>query len=251
MSSTKVALVEVFRSPQGEGYNAGRQAVFVRFAGCNLSCVFAEHALCDTPYQAATIKCTVDELFDSYIRDFVPPWEPFLIHSKDSRLMLILTGGEPTLAPAFDDVVEEGVKRGFYVAVETNGSRYRPSLDMVDWISCSPKMGVPQGSPAPFHNHNPEDPTLHERVISLLDRAEEAHPGEYRYVIGPDSLPPPYHSAFRHYLSPAVLSDGSGAEWKQGFPGFVPGALERALEISAGDPRWRISIQTHKVLKVR
>lgn len=254
--SGKIALVEVFRSPQGEGYNVGRPAIFVRFAGCNLSCVFAGNALCDTPYQAATQKLDLYELQDS-ITDLMwgTPKSLGIPEDVDERIMLILTGGEPTLAPSFDQVVDWGVGHGFYVAVETNGTTWRDGLEYVDWVSVSPKDEVRQGSPAPFHNHNPQDPTLNPMVIDLLSKKREngryRYPGEYRYVIGPDSPMPPWNPAFRHYLSPAVISDGSGSEWKTGFPGFVPGALRRCQDICDMDYRWRISIQTHKILGVR
>ena len=75
--------------------------------------------------------------------------------------------------------------------------------------------------------------------------------GEYRYVISRNDSTPPYYPAFRHYVSPAVLSSGSGDEWRTGFPGYSIGAVERCLEIVREDPRWRISCQQHKFLSTR
>lgn len=262
----KVAAVEVFRSVQGEGFNAGRPAIFVRLSGCNLSCVFADGAVCDTPYQQTNIKTDVDGLFGAYVAPLLwevrPPQEQgiempppvaerVLGVRRDARPMLILTGGEPTLAPAFDEIVRVAMRCGFYVAVETNGTRWREGLRLVDWICVSPKDTVQQGSTAPFHNHNPQDPALNATLLHYLALNQRTAGSEFRYVIGPEDPTPPFYDAFRHYVSPAALSTGDGMEWQRGFDGFVAGAVQRCHEIVWADPRWRISIQTHKFMGVR
>ena len=241
----KVALVEVFAAPQGEGYNAGRSAVFVRLAGCPLACEFAPGVVCDTPYQQANMKVSRDELF----KDILPP---LVFATAGAHPMLIFTGGEPTACPQFDELMRRAHHdlSGVYLAVETNGTRYRKGLRFADWISVSPKEDIPQTSQAPHHNHNPHSPDLDPDVCRLM-LLTSAGGGEYRYVIAADTQHPVYYSARRHYVSPAVQSDGSGQEWKTGFPGFAPGAVSRCLEIIKNDPRWRISIQTHKILGVR
>lgn len=249
----KIALVEVFRSPQGEGYNTGRDAIFVRTAGCNLSCVFAEGAVCDTPYQQASLKLTLDELFEEHIRPLLGGKLPDegRWYGREEMMMLVLTGGEPTMQPLFDELVRRAKRHYLYVAVESNGTKWREGLGHVDWLCVSPKTDVKQGSPAPGHNHNPQSAALHPEVVRWMAQHRSTASGEYRFVIASDSPWPEYLPAFRHYLSPAVLSDGSGLEWKTGFPGFVPGAVDRCLKIVQEDPRWRISLQTHKLLGVR
>lgn len=242
----KIALVEVFRSVQGEGYNAGRAAVFVRLAGCNLACRFAEGAVCDTPYQRANLKVDIDALFAEYVVPLANAGERFNPYREDN-VMLIITGGEPTLSPQFDLIASYGKQLGFYVAVETNGTRWRGGFADCDWISVSPKEAVAQGSHSPLHNPNPGSPKLDPDVVGFLENVE----GEYRYVIDAEAAVPPLLPAFRHYVSPAIASDGSGEEWKTGFPGFAPGALQRCLDIVATNPRWRISLQSHKFMQVR
>lgn len=255
----KVSLVEIFRSIQGEGFNTGRDALFLRFAGCNLSCVFAEGAVCDTPYQDANIQVTMDVLFEELIPSFIDLRELLLLKERWSdgrggilspilqdQTMFILTGGEPLLCPQFDRIVTLASDMGFYVAVETNGTLWRDGLLNVDWISVSPKELIPQGSPFERHNASPRSPRLDPHLIRFMAKCQTSG-GEYRYVVGPDSQAPPFLQAYRHYLSPAVLSDGSGLEWQQGFPDFVPGALERCREIIRNDPRWRLSTQDHKI----
>lgn len=252
---SSVALVEVFRSVQGEGYHSGRPAIFVRVAGCNLSCVFAEGALCDTPYQKSNFKALVPDLFTDYVLPLLGGLKvgPRLAHRgwNENRPMLVLTGGEPTLAPAFDDIIDAAREHNFYVAVETNGTRWRAAFERCDWITVSPKEDVAQGSPFKGHNPNPQSAALEAKVVRWLGANEHLPVSEYRYVIAPDSPTPPYYAAFRHYVSPATLSDGTGLEWQKGFPGFVPGALDRCHEIVWQDPRWRISLQTHKLMGVR
>ncbi len=258
MHTPLVSIVEIFSAPQGEGGNAGRHAVFIRLAGCNLRCEFAPGVVCDTPYQNVYDRFTVSELLDRAGVCFSYPI-PALV-SDHERPMLVITGGEPTLCKSFGDLVECAMERGWYIAVETNGTRWLPSLEHVHWLTVSPKDDVEQTSEAPGHNRvrNPNS-KVDELIIEEMKRRADHRPGligkqisgEYRYVISPDSKDPLYLAAPFHYVSPAVLSDGSGLEWQQGFPGFVPGAVDRCLGIIRKDPRWRISVQVHKVLGVR
>lgn len=229
-------LVERFVSVQGEGFHAGRAAVFVRFAGCNLDCQFSDGSVCDTPWSKATEKVELAEVVD-WAGQALPPTK---LSNPRRRPMLIITGGEPTMARGFSDLALRANGMGYYVAVETNGTTWNDGLDWVHWIACSPKDQVQHGPRA----HG--SPALH----PLVEEAVAAR-GEYRHVIGPDSPMPPVRAAQAHYLSPAMQADGSGLEWQQGVPGFVPGAVERCLELVQQDPRWRLSLQTHKWLRAR
>lgn len=115
-------LVEIFESLQGEGRNSGRPCVFVRFAGCNLSCPW-----CDTD-RKARFSLALDDLV-AEISSFKPK-------------SVILTGGEPTLVKDMPPLVAELKKRGFWIAVETNATASRddaPWLDFIDYVACSPK----------------------------------------------------------------------------------------------------------------
>ena len=110
---------EVFCSLQGEGANAGRAAVFVRFAGCNLSCEW-----CDTDWSGGK-EMSEEEVIAEVRRTGVK--------------FVVLTGGEPSLQ--LTDGLVEGLHRvGCEVAVETNGTRALPAG--VDWVTCSPKVGA-------------------------------------------------------------------------------------------------------------
>ena len=120
------SLVEVFESLQGEGRNTGRPCVFVRFAGCNLNCEW-----CDTD-RSRRFSATLDELLEEIGR-FRPK-------------SVILTGGEPTIAKGMPELVAALKSRGYWIAVETNGTSSRddaPWLDFVDYVACSPKAEYP------------------------------------------------------------------------------------------------------------
>lgn len=226
---SNLALVERFYSVQGEGGNAGRAALFIRFAGCNLDCVFSDGSICDTPWRKAKLKVEMGELLE-----WCESWRA----GSAVLPMVVITGGEPTMAPAFNHLVAELKGQGYYVAVETNGTIWRTNLEVCDWVTVSPK------------DWDVEHPTA-TTGPSLNPSVQDLPPHEWRYVIGEFTPAPPYRPGGSHYVSPATLADGKGLENILGFPGFVPGAVDRCLEIVANDPRWRVSLQTHKLLGVR
>jgi len=115
-------IAEVFYSLQGEGRNAGRPAVFVRFAGCNLKCDF-----CDTDH-----RC-MEELTLSDLRTRVA-------QVGGPCQVVIFTGGEPMLQ------LDVGILRAFrhyYTALETNGTLEIPEeiRSRLNWVTVSPKKG--------------------------------------------------------------------------------------------------------------
>lgn len=107
---------EIFYSLQGEGYYTGTPAVFLRFAGCNLECPF-----CDTDHKDGKEMGVADIL-----REVL----------KYPARHIVITGGEPALQLTTEliDVLHDA---GFYIQVETNGTRRLP--EGIDWITCSPK----------------------------------------------------------------------------------------------------------------
>lgn len=112
-------LVEIFESLQGEGRNTGRPCVFIRFAGCNLSCPW-----CDTD---------VAKKFSASLADILAELAQYKAKS------VILTGGEPTLAKEMPELVAALKKNGYWIGVETNGTIAADWLGFVDYVACSPK----------------------------------------------------------------------------------------------------------------
>jgi len=113
---------EIFFTLQGEGVHSGIPAVFIRFSGCNLRCPW-----CDTEfaeYTQMTAEQIVAEALDLYD---VP---------NERRKMCVLTGGEPALQ-VDKTLIDALHAAGFYICIETNGTRELP--EGIDWITCSPK----------------------------------------------------------------------------------------------------------------
>ena len=216
----RLSLVEHFSSFQGEGYNVGRRAYFVRFAGCNLDCVFANGAVCDTPWQKAKEFPTIQEIVDVIVDQ---------VHD-----LVILTGGEPTIARGIIKLIQaiRDQSPSTKIAIESNGVEY---LDAdIDWYVVSPKEFISHRRPVKER----------EPCKQALEAADEL-----RLVVTPE-VPLDAYATCRiphKFVSPAVLADGSGAT---NFQAFVPGAVKQALKmIERYD--WRLSLQTHKFVNAR
>jgi 7-carboxy-7-deazaguanine synthase len=139
------AIKEMFLTIQGEGVQAGRRALFIRFSGCNLwsgreqDRADADCTFCDTDFvgtdkdgggrypDAAAVAARAVELWNTWLEE------------PSERGFIVLTGGEPTLqvdAP----LIEALHGAGFELAIETNGTR--PVPPGIDWICVSPKAGT-------------------------------------------------------------------------------------------------------------
>jgi 7-carboxy-7-deazaguanine synthase len=208
------AAKEIFLTVQGEGGQAGRPAVFLRFSGCNLwngresdratsVCTF-----CDTDFvgtdgdgggKFATAQALADRV-DSF----------WLGRSGDPKLV-VCTGGEPLLQ--VDEALIAALHdRGFEIAIETNGTLQAPSG--IDWICVSPKADAPV-----LQTSGQE--------LKLVFPQAQATPDRFE------------HLAFeRFWLQPL---DGPDLEAN----------TRAALDYCLSHPRWRLSVQTHKYIGVR
>jgi organic radical activating enzyme len=116
-------LAEIFYSIQGEGEHTGKPAVFVRLAGCNLSCDF-----CDTDYSLKFFS-TIDEVV-AKVREL----------GKDCP-MVVLTGGEPLAQGEALELIEALRRDRRRVHIESNGTIATELPDDV-WLTVSPKERV-------------------------------------------------------------------------------------------------------------
>lgn len=117
----KYPVIEIFTSMQGEGFNTGREMIFLRFGGCNLACPW-----CDTPYNDY-------EMVDA--ESIIKRVKGFGINS------LLLTGGEPLVIDGLKWLVEQFKSMGYWVGVETNGVSVVEDgiVNLFDYITVSPK----------------------------------------------------------------------------------------------------------------
>lgn len=112
---------EIFHSYQGEGFNTGRPAIFIRLSGCNLNCRW-----CDTEFQTHDIM-SLEDILDTI--------SYFPVHN------VVITGGEPTMDENFTALVKALKQNGYWIALETNGtiSIDQEVLGLIDYIAVSPK----------------------------------------------------------------------------------------------------------------
>ena len=209
------AVKEIFYTLQGEGANAGRPAVFCRFAGCNLwSGREADRAsavcqFCDTDFVGTNGvgggKFATAEALAAAVRERWPA------SAADAGTPLVVcTGGEPLLQ-LDEPLVDALHAHGFEVAVETNGTQHPPRG--LDWVCVSPKAGA-------------------ELVVQRGDELKLVYPQE--------TAPPERFSAlkFRHFFLQPM--DGPDRERN----------TQLALRYCLDHPRWRLSLQTHKLLGI-
>ena len=209
---TTYAVKETFRTLQGEGRQAGRAAVFLRFSRCNLwsgherdrataVCRFCDTDFVGTDGPGGGVFRGADVLAD-HVLDV---WGP----GPDHRFV-VCTGGEPALQ-LDDELLDALHRRHFEVAIETNGTLPLPGG--IDWICVSPKAGT-------------------DVVVGAGD--------ELKVVFPQDGLDPAALEdlAFDHFLLSPM--DGPDAE----------AATAAAVAYCLAHPRWRLSLQTHKFLGI-
>lgn len=121
-SSKKQAdLVAIFSSIQGEGLLVGAKQIFIRFAGCNLDCVF-----CDTPKDAQIKSISVEEVLEKV---------KYLDRIHGEHHSISLTGGEPLLYVSFLKKLLPKLKNdGFKIYLETNGTLHRELKQVIKYI---------------------------------------------------------------------------------------------------------------------
>lgn len=204
---------EIFYTLQGEGANAGRPAVFCRFAGCNLwtgreqDRATAVCQFCDTDFVGT--DGTLGGKFrdaDELAHRIEAQWPKGDVANR----FVVMTGGEPLLQ--VDDALIAALHaRGFQIAVETNGTIAAPAG--IDWICVSPKAGASWVQRAG-----------HELKLvwpQPFDLSEfEAAQFEHRYLQPMDNV---------------LRADNT----------------EACIQLCMQRPAWRLSLQTHKITGIR
>jgi 7-carboxy-7-deazaguanine synthase len=212
-ASKTYSVKEIFYTLQGEGMQAGRPAVFCRFSGCNLwSGREQDRTL------AICRFCDTD--FVGIGEDGGKFDDPAALAQACKAAWkgngghppyVVLTGGEPMLQVDVP-LIEALHVAGFEIAIETNGTLAVP--EAIDWICVSPKAGA----------------TLAQRrgdELKLVYPQAELEPA---VLEGTD---------FKHYLLQPM--DGPCVETN----------LAQAIAYCLAHPKWRLSLQTHKLLGLR
>nr|AUN35530.1 queuosine biosynthesis QueE radical SAM [uncultured bacterium] len=205
---------EIFYTLQGEGANAGTPAVFCRFAGCNLwsgrevdrasaTCNFCDTYFVGTDGPGGGKFETADELADAIERE----WP----QAGRTHRMVVCTGGEPLLQ--LDEAAIVALhRRGFRVAIETNGTIEPPAG--IDWVCVSPKAAAPLA----------------------IGRGDEL-----KLVFPQPEAPPERFEAldFAHFFLQPMDGPDRGAHTRD------------AVAYCLAHPRWRLSLQSHKMIGIR
>jgi 7-carboxy-7-deazaguanine synthase (Cx14CxxC type) len=210
------AVKEIFYTLQGEGAQTGRPAVFCRFAGCNLWTGREEDRaeavcrFCDTDFVGTDGPGGGKFATAEALAAAVAGAWPD--SAGGAHRFVVCTGGEPLLQMD-RELVQALHAEGFEVAVETNGTQEPPPG--IDWLTVSPKAGaglaVSRGD-----------------ELKLIYPQEEAAAQPERF----EGL------EFRHFFLQPM--DGPAREAN----------TAAALRYCLSHPRWRLSLQTHKLLGI-
>ena len=205
---------EIFYTLQGEGANAGRPAVFCRFAGCNLwsgreqdrasaVCQFCDTDFVGTDGTQGGKYPGADALADQIAAE----WPA----GEQRHRFVVLTGGEPLLQ-VDAELIDALHQRAFVIAVETNGSVAAPSG--IDWICVSPKAGAPW-----VQRQGHELKVVWPQPLLDLDELEAAD-FSHRYLQPMDNI---------------LRADNT----------------RHCIDLCMQRPAWRLSLQTHKLTGIR
>jgi 7-carboxy-7-deazaguanine synthase len=204
------AVKEAFLTLQGEGIQSGSRAVFLRFAGCNLwSGREADRASAQCNFCDTDFVGTDGPGGGKFAgADELADHVAALWGETEDGRLVVVTGGEPMLQ--LDPALVDALhERGFRVAAETNGTL--AAVPGLDWLCVSPKAGT-------------------EIVQRSGDELKLVWP---QPGIDPDELE---QWDFRHFLvQPMDCEEGEAA-------------VEAAIELAMERPRWRLSLQAHKVV---
>jgi len=209
------AVKEIFYTLQGEGAQAGRAAVFCRFAGCNLwSGREADRStavcqFCDTNFFG--VDGDGGGKFESAEALAAAVEQKWRGESREGKRFVVCTGGEPLLQ-LDTGLIEAFHARDFEIAVETNGTIAAPAG--LDWICVSPKAGA-------------------ELVQKSGDELKLVYP---QAGFDPSDF---VSLGFRHFFLQPM--DGPRRDAN----------TQLAVSYCIGHPQWRLSLQTHKLLGIR
>ena len=207
---------EIYYTLQGEGAHTGRPAVFLRFAGCNLWSGREEHReqsicrFCDTEFVG--VDGPGGGKFESARELAAAVSNQWGPQRPDTQPYVVCTGGEPLLQ--LDDAAIAALHdAGFEIGVESNGTIETP--DGIDWLCISPK-----GCAELAQRSGDELKLVYPQI------EEQAQPAEFE------------HLSFEHFYLQPLDSPARDENTK------------RAIDFCKQNPRWKLSLQTHKIIGI-
>ncbi|MGD8326302.1 MAG: 7-carboxy-7-deazaguanine synthase [Sphingomonadales bacterium] len=204
---------ELFLTLQGEGANTGRRAVFCRFAGCNLwSGLEKDRA------QAQCTFCDTDFIGTDgpgggkfkTAEDLAKAAKSIWGKDQDSKALIVCTGGEPLLQ-IDEELINAFHAAGFEIAIETNGTIAVPNG--IDWVCVSPKGQS-------------------DVIVTKGD--------ELKLVYPQDKVDPARFENwdFTHFFIQPMDNDKQRAN------------TQASIQYCLDHPKWRLSLQTHKIIGI-
>ncbi|WP_256013762.1 7-carboxy-7-deazaguanine synthase QueE [Desertivirga xinjiangensis] len=197
---TQLPLMEEFYTIQGEGFNTGKAAYFIRLGGCDVGCHW----------------CDVKESWDAELH---PLTHADLIVENASKFpgkAVVVTGGEP-LIYNLDYLTAQLQQKGIKTFIETSGAY--PLSGSWDWICLSPKKFK---APVPSIGQ-----AAHELKVIVFNKSDFEWAEKHAEMVGPDC---------KLYLQP---------EWSKSKE-ITPLIIDYVMQ----NPKWEISLQTHKYLNI-
>ncbi|HEX7365525.1 MAG TPA: 7-carboxy-7-deazaguanine synthase QueE [Pelobium sp.] len=192
--------MEEFYTIQGEGYNSGKAAYFIRLGGCDVGCHW----------------CDVKESWDASLHPLTSTQTIVENANKFPGKAVVVTGGEPLLYN-LDALTNQLKLKGIATFIETSGA-YPLSGDW-DWICLSPKkFKAPRKDIAPL---------AHELKVIVFNKSDFLWAEEHAALVSPTC---------KLYLQP---------EWSKSAE-MTPLIIDYVMN----NPKWEISLQTHKFLNI-
>ena len=202
---------EIYFTQQGEGYHTGRPAVFLRFTGCNLWTGFEIDRESAICYWCDTDFVGMDGPYGGkYSADQVAETVQKMWPENEKKPYLVCTGGEPLLQ--MDDEFISTVHRSdFEIGIETNGTKIPP--EGIDWICVSPKA-------------NAEFILKKGHELKIVFPQSGINPRQYQDL------------DFDHFFIQPMDGPNQGEN------------IEKSKEFVVKNPKWKLSLQTHKILGI-
>ncbi len=217
-------LVEKFHSLQGEGFHTGKSAFFIRLAGCNVGCSWCDtkHSWDQKKYPLISIEKIVNEIKKG---------------QEKGASFLVITGGEPlhhnldNLCKAINKETSKSGGHPIKIHIETSG--VNKISGNYDWITLSPKRHLP---PKTYFLKNFNELKIiinDQKDIDFAIDIKQSIINKYKKLSEKDNF---HKLNKKYYLQPAWNNND---------------AFSLAIDFVKKNPEWKLSLQTHKYLKIQ